>query len=366
MKSAYLLAGIQIRIFLQMIRSNKISLWPKYIFRLLFVLQNALWASLFAWREKQKYGKQIANYEMPVDPVFIIGHWRTGSTFLHQLMNLDENLAAPTLFQTAQPNGFKSAYRYFRPLMKVALGKTRPFDQIKNSMDEPQEDEFALVRLTGFSPMLGLVFPKRKVFFLNDYSSFLPAADNELTEWKKQTKAYYNKLAWNSQKQLVLKNPFHSFRIKELIEMYPRAKFIHIYRNPLDVVPSTVKMWSIVGSQNTMNRLWKNPEIPDVIEILNSLLEQVENDKLIIPKGAFTEIKFEDMEKDVISTLKKVYKDIGLEFSEVFEKRLLTFLEENKDYEKNRYSLQTEEKALILQKLQPHFRRLEYDTDEKN
>lgn len=187
-----------------------------------------------------------------------------------------------------------------------------------------------------------------------------------MENWKKQTQSYYTKLAWNSNKQLVLKNPFHSFRIKELIEMYPNAKFIHIYRNPLDVVPSTVKMWSIVGSQNTMNRRWKNPEIPDVIGILNSLLEKIEQDKHHIPQDAFTEIRFEDLEKDVIGTLKKAYKDIGLGFSEIFEKRLNAFLEEIKDYEKNSYSLSAEEKELIMQKLQPHFKRLDYHADEKN
>jgi omega-hydroxy-beta-dihydromenaquinone-9 sulfotransferase len=366
MKSAYLIAGIEFRMFFQLVRNNKISLWPKYFFRFLFVLQNSVWASLFAMREKQKYGKQIANYKMPIDPVFIVGHWRTGSTYLHQLMNLDENLAAPSLFQTAQPNGFKVSYRYYRPLMKLVLGKTRPFDQIKNSMDEPQEDEFALVRLTGFSPMLGLVFPKNRSFFLNGHSSFLPQSDDKLNDWKKQTEAFYTKLAWSSKKQLVLKNPFHSFRIKELMEMYPHAKFIHIYRNPLDVVPSTVKMWSIVGSQNSMNELWKNPEIPDVIETLSSLLEKIDNDKILIPKGAFTEIRFEDLEKDVIDTLKKAYSDIGLEFSELYEQRLVAFLDENKDYEKNSYTLKFDEKALILQKLQPHFKRLEYLADEKN
>jgi omega-hydroxy-beta-dihydromenaquinone-9 sulfotransferase len=360
MKSAYLLAGIQFRIYLHLVRYNKISLWPKYILRFLFVLQNSIWASLFAWREKQKYGKQISAYVMPNDPVFIIGHWRTGSTYLHQLMNLDENLAAPSLFQTAQPNGFKVSYRYYRPLMKLVLGKTRPFDQIKNSMDEPQEDEFALVRLTGFSPMLGLVFPKDKAFFLNRHSIFLPQSDDKLNNWKNHTKAFYNKLAWSSNKQLVLKNPFHSFRIKELMEIYPNAKFIHIYRNPLDVVPSTVKMWSIVGSQNTMNRMWKNPEITDVIETLDSLLEKVEKDKIYIPQGSFAEIKFEDLEKDVINTLKKAYKEIGLNFSVQFEQKMQTFLKENKDYKKNRYSLQTEEKDLISRKLAPHFKRMNY------
>jgi omega-hydroxy-beta-dihydromenaquinone-9 sulfotransferase len=360
MKSAYLLAGIQFRIFLYLVRNNKISLWPKYILRFLFVLQNSIWASLFAWREKQKYGKQIAAYIMPNDPVFIVGHWRTGSTYLHQLMNLDENLAAPSLFQTAQPNGFKVSYSYYRPLMKMVLGKTRPFDQIKNSMDEPQEDEFALVRLTGFSPMLGLVFPKDKAFFLNRHSIFLPQSDDKLNNWKNHTKAFYNKLTWSSKKQLVLKNPFHSFRIKELMEMYPNAKFIHIYRNPLNVVPSTVKMWSIVGSQNTMNRMWKNPEISDVIETLDSLLEKVEKDKIHIPQGSFAEIKFEDLEKDVINTLKKAYNEIGLTFSSQFEQKLYAFLKENKDYKKNSYSLQTEEKELISRKLESHFKRLNY------
>jgi omega-hydroxy-beta-dihydromenaquinone-9 sulfotransferase len=366
MKSAYLLAGIQLRIFYKLIRNNKISLWPKYFFRILFVLQNAVWASFFALREKQRFGKQIAGYKMPVSPVFIIGHWRTGSTYLHQLMNLDENLTAPTLFQTAQPNGFKLSYRYFKPLMKVFLGKTRPFDQIKNSMDEPQEDEFALVRLTGFSPMLGLVFPKDRTFFMNGKTTFLPENNDDLILWKKQTLFYYNKLAWNSKKRLVLKNPFHSFRIRELLEMYPDAKFIHIYRNPLDVVPSTVKMWSIVGSQNAMNRLWKNPEISDVTILLNSLLNKIEADKHLIPIGALTEIRFEDLENDVIVTLKKAYNDLGLEFTQSFEQRLADFVDQNKNYRKNQYSLKDSDKNLILEKLQPHISRLEYNLYEKN
>ncbi len=365
MKSAYLLAGIRFRIFLQIIRNNKISLWPKYFFRLFFVLQNAVWASLFAMREKQKYGKQIKNYKMTTPPVFIIGHWRTGSTYLHQLMNLDENLAAPTLFQTAQPDGFIVSYKYFKPIMKLFLGKTRPFDQIKNSMDEPQEDEFALVRLTGFSPMLRLVFPKQRSFFLNGNSRYLPDSKEAFEKWKEQTHNYYTKLAWYSKKQLVLKNPFHSFRIKELIEMYPDAKFIHIYRNPLDVVPSTVKMWSIVGSQNTMNRLWKNPEIADVSLILLSLLDKIEADKHLIPKDSFTEIRFEHLEKDVISTLRKAYQEIGLNFSEQFQQNLLAFLEENKNYKKNSYSLSETDKNIILDKLQKHNQRLAYHNHEK-
>lgn len=366
MKSAYLLTGIQTRIFLKLIRTNKISWWPKYIFRFFFVFQNAIWASIFSSIDKNKYGKKVAAYKMSKDPVFIIGHWRTGSTFLHQLMNLNENLAAPTLFQTSQPNGFKSAYNYFRPIMKLLLTKTRPFDQMKYNMDEPQEDEFALVRLIGYSPMLGLVFPEKYSFFLKKYKSFLPETSEGLADWEKQTRWFYTRIAWNSQKQLVLKNPFHSFRIKKLVEMYPNAKFIHIYRNPLDVVPSTVRMWSIVGSQNTMNRFWKNPEISDVSELLKLLLDKVEQDKSLIPAGAYTEIRFEELEKDAVGTLKKAYENISLEFSEAYKQRILEYLKEIRDYEKSYYSLQDEEKKVILQHLKQHMMRQQYWSDEKN
>ena len=362
MKSAYLLAGIQFRIFFKLLRRNKVSWLPKYLFRFFFVLQNAVWASLFAWLDRRKYGQEFEAYTLEKDPVFIIGHWRTGSTFLHQLMSLDENLSAPTLFQTAQPNGFKSAYYYFRPIMKMALGKTRPFDQMKNSMDEPQEDEFALVRLIGFSPMLGLVFPKKYSFFLKEYNQFLPDTKEEMAKWEQQTRWFYKRLAWNSGKQLILKNPFHTFRIQKLLEMFPQAKFIHIYRNPMDVVPSTVRMWSIVGSQNTLNRNWKNPEIGDVSELLNSLLDTVERDKSLIPKGAYTEIRFEELEADTVGTLRKAYQSLGLEFSGAFESQLAKYMKEIQDYEKNTYTLNEAEKEEIREYLESHIIRQNYSS----
>lgn len=360
MKSAYLLAGMHLRIFLKLLRENNYSLYPRYVFRLLFVLQNAFWTSIFARFEKKKFEKQIQQHVEEKPPVIIIGHWRTGSTYLHQLMTLDENLAAPSLFQTAQPDSFKVSYRYYRPLMKIFLGKTRPFDQIKNGMDEPQEDEFALVRLTGFSPMLGLVFPKKDRFFLNGNSLFIPENQKKLDEWKQKTRFFYKKLSWFYKKQIILKNPFHSFRIKEILEMYPEAKFIHIYRNPIDVIPSTAKMWSIVGSQNSLNRFWKNPEIIDVVNIFRKLENTIEQTRKLIPEKSFTEIKFEEMEIDPVTTLQQAYSNLGLTFTQEFQHRILQFIDFNKNYKKNKYNLDEASQKLIEQSLEVYMKKRGY------
>jgi hypothetical protein len=316
---------------------------------------------MFILFEKKRFSKKILTHKMNEDPVFIIGHWRTGSTFLHQLMNLDPQLAAPTLFQTAQPKSFIVSKRYYYPLMKMALGRTRPFDGIKNGVDEPQEDEFALVRMNGFSPMLGLVFPKKNKFFLSPETSYLPVDAKEKQIWIEDVKSFYNKLSYVTGKRLVLKNPFHSFRIPTLLEMYPHAKFIHIYRNPEDVILSTQNMWNIVGRQNTLNRNWKKPEVTDLAPLLSSLLTQIEHDNKNIRPENFAEIRFEDLESNPIAVLKKTYSNLGLPFSEDFQKKLEDFLNSITSYQKNSYEKQHPQREYIKKELSRFYQKYQYE-----
>ena len=56
-------------------------------------------------REERKYGSQIEAV-LVLPPVFILGHWRQGTTHLHNLLSLDPQFAYPTLFQTLYPRSF--------------------------------------------------------------------------------------------------------------------------------------------------------------------------------------------------------------------------------------------------------------------
>ena len=44
-------------------------------------------------------------------------------------------------------------------------------------------------------------------------------------------------------KRIVLKSPPHTCRIRALLEMFPKAKFVHIVRDPYVIFPSTVNLW---------------------------------------------------------------------------------------------------------------------------
>jgi omega-hydroxy-beta-dihydromenaquinone-9 sulfotransferase len=344
----------------RLLRRNELSFTSRTIFRLLFLAQSALWSSIFSWIEKARYSNALKKAPVPDDPIFIIGHWRTGSTFLHQLMNLDQNLSTPTLFQVAVPDSFLVSYPYYRPIFKQVVSEHRPMDQVKIGMDEPQEDEYAIYRMTNFSPLENLVFPKSESYFLNHGSPFLPSG-GELVKWKADVKDFFKKLHFKNGKRIVSKNPFNSFRIKALYEMFPNARFINIVRHPYCVVPSTIHMWNILREQNSMNKNAAHPNFSEVVGVLKNLLETVEKDRKELPPGTMVEIRFEDLEASPVVVLKGVYDELGLPFSKEFEAGINAFMMQNAAFRKNVFSLNAAEKSLIARELEFQIKSCRYD-----
>jgi hypothetical protein len=360
LKDSYLTAGIKFGHLFQLVRRNKVSCNPKTIFRLVFLFQSAVWSSFFSWIEQAKYKKVLKSVKTPEDPIFIIGHWRTGSTFLHQLMHLDPGLSAPSLFEVAVPDSFLVSHPYYRPIFKNVVSEHRPMDQVKIGMDEPQEDEYAIYRITNYSPLENLVFPKSQAFFLNQSTQFLPDDENELDRWKKEIQGFYKKIFFRHGKRIVSKNPFNSFRTSILYDMFPGARFIHIVRNPFDVVPSTIHMWTILGEQNSLNTHWTRPGFSEVVDFLKKLAETVETDQKKLPAGKLVEIRFEDLEKSPVDVLKKVYAKLELPFTSDFEDNINKFLHQNASFKKNTFTLTAEEKSVISQQLENQLKKFNY------
>jgi hypothetical protein len=356
----YLTAGIGFSRLLRLARKNSLSAHPRYLLRFLFLVQSALWSDLFSWLEQKRYGKKIASTPVPDDPIFIIGHWRTGTTLLHQLLNLDPNLAAPTLFQVAEPDCFICSYSYYLPLFSTLVADNRPMDNVKIGMNEPQEDEYAIYRITDFSPIERLVFPRDPNYFILDYNSFLPTDEKKKKEWEDQLCSYFRKLHYYHGKTIVSKNPFNSFRIRELIALFPKARFIHIVRHPYEVVPSAIHMWKIVLEQNRLNSKGAHPGIEEVAKGLDKLLTRIGKDKNIIPEENFYEMRFEELEADPVGQCRKIYSRFHMPFDEILSRNIQSFTGNLKDYRKNEFRLEEEEKNVIRKLLDQHMQNFNY------
>jgi omega-hydroxy-beta-dihydromenaquinone-9 sulfotransferase len=357
---SYILTGIRTGPLMKLLQRQGFTPSPRNIGRLLFILQNAFWSSLLTWRENKVYGEKLKSFAVPVDPVFIIGHWRTGSTFLHQVLALDEQFIAPTLFQAAFPESFLAAERYFRPVMGALLSK-RPMDNVRLGFDDAQEDEFALVKLTLDSPLLNVVFPEKPGYFINDFQDFNPVMENK-EMWKRQIKAFYSKIRRDSGRTLLLKNPAHSLRIPFLCETFPGARFIHIHRHPYKVVASSLHLWKVMARDNQLKGSPYAPDLREVTEGLIKFCSVIGRDLAVLPDERHCEVSYEALEADPVAAVKGIYKALGLEFSGIFESSIRSYAEKVSDFKKNSYNFDDAQKARVYQLMKKQFEQYHYTT----
>jgi omega-hydroxy-beta-dihydromenaquinone-9 sulfotransferase len=355
---SYILAGIRMRPLMTLLRTRGFTPALRNLGRLLYLFQNSAWSSLLTWREKRIYGEKLNSLKIPDDPVIIIGHWRTGSTFLHQVLSLDEQFIAPTLFQAAFPESFLVSARYFRPVFG-ALVRKRPMDNVRLGFDDPQEDEFALVKLTLDSPLLDVIFPRKPGYFMNDVLDFNPETENR-EMWKKQLANFCARIRLESGKTILLKNPAHSLRIPLLIEAFPKARFIYLHRHPYKVVASSLHLWKVLAKDNQLKGKPYFPDLKEVTEGLIKFYDKIEHDLAELPPGKYCEVSFEALEADPAAEIKAIYNAIGLEFTAAFEDRIRMYFDKEKGFKKNSYNFDEEQKAQVYQLMKKQFDQYHY------
>ena len=119
-----------------------------YVPRLLAVSLSTLLTSPLRLYETLRYGRAIARTEIPLAPIFVIGHWRTGTTHLHNLLCDDRQFGYVSTFQAMAPGFCLTGEKRIKPLLAKRVEKdypTREIDNIPLSLDAPQEESFAQI-----------------------------------------------------------------------------------------------------------------------------------------------------------------------------------------------------------------------------
>jgi len=195
------------------------------------------------------YRRKIERTPIVRAPIFIIGHWRTGTTLLHELLIQDSRHNFPNTYQCLEPNHFLLTEKLFKKWFWFLLPERRPMDNVKVGWDKPQEDEFAMCMLGQPSPYLDIIFPNRPELTPGalDLEGLTPS---QRREWKRVFYRFLQTLTFKDSRRLILKSPPHSCRIPTLLELFPEACFVHIMRNPYRVFPSTVKLWERLAEKH--------------------------------------------------------------------------------------------------------------------
>jgi len=156
-----MLGGITLGDWLRLLSDNRFDLLPQRLMRALAITAQSAQNSVTRRIEQGRYGDVIERTEIP-PPVFVLGHWRSGTTHLHNLLAVDKRFAFPNNYDALFPHSILSMENVHSPFIQWFLSPRRPMDNVAWTMKSPQEDEFALCVMTHMSPRMGLLFPKRR------------------------------------------------------------------------------------------------------------------------------------------------------------------------------------------------------------
>lgn len=223
------------------------ALWPAYalLTHLFFLLDDLLFP---------------AYKQQPIEkPLFIMGNFRSGSTFLHRLLARDGGVF--TTLRVADiffaPSVTQKKFLGLATRLDALLG--HPFKNLLAGLDRHSLGQVRIHRIGLFKPEEdeNLLFHAWSTFFVVFLFPFLDELppyqffDDAIPEAEqRQIMAFYKSCvqrhlyATGGKRHFVAKNPLFSAKIRNLAETFPEARIIYLVRNPLDMLPSTLSWFS--------------------------------------------------------------------------------------------------------------------------
>src|SRR5262249_6045277 len=231
--------GCDLFAWLRLLVRNRLAIHWSCWYIALVVTFVSFFHTLLRFAQRAWFGDRPERTPIREAPMFIIGHWRTGTTLLHEFLILDPRHTFPTTYECLEPNHFLLTEQFLTRSLPFLMPSRRPMDNMAAGWDRPQEDEFALCMMGQPSPYLTIAFPNRPPPCPEamDLEGLPPRM---LASWKRAFYRFLQALTYKDPRRLVLKSPTHSCRIKVLLELFPEARFVHIVRDPYVVFPSTV------------------------------------------------------------------------------------------------------------------------------
>jgi omega-hydroxy-beta-dihydromenaquinone-9 sulfotransferase len=329
------LAGITLGDWLSLLRDNRFRVSPRYLPRAAAITWSSVTNSLVRWLEERRHGAAIDAAEVPA-PLFVLGHWRSGTTLLHDLLATDDRFACPNLYQVIYPHTFLSTEGVGSALLRLFAPKQRPQDNMKLDPAAPWEDEFAICVWSFMTSYLSWAFPRRADHY-DRYLTFADASADEVALWRRTLTRYLKKLTLKHGKSLILKSPTHTGRIRLLLEMFPDARFVHIHREPYTVYQSCLHLYEAAMPMMRLQRTdgvdWEGRVIRQYREMHDALFAERD----LIPPGRYHEVCFEDLEKDPAGQVRALYEALRLPDYAHVEPRLREYVASIASYRKNAY-----------------------------
>ena len=328
--------------------------------KLLPIWGSAMGRGLFSLLEKIPENS-LRPAEAMEPPVFLLGHWRSGTTHLYNIMSLGGFGYVPPV-ATGLPGELLTLGRWLRPMLEKQLPDSRYIDNIPVTPTSPQEDEIALANLSPLSFYHGIYFPSRFDWFL-DRGVFLDHASSEdIAQWEEMFILFLRKLdALFGGQRLLIKNPTYTARPEQLAKLFPGAKFVHIHRDPFDVFPSMQNFYAKLFPVMALQPYDQVDADAAIFRTYDRMMRQLTEQTAEWQQPDFVEVAYADLNADPLATVERIYNALHLPGFDEARATFAAYLESIKGYEKNRFRKADQTTERIAKAWEPWLSRWGYE-----
>ena len=335
------LPGYTLSNHLQLLAQNRFHVSLRYLPRFLYSLSLSGFMLPFRMKDRLLFDRKIWATQIDHDPLFILGHWRSGTTYLHNVLSCDPQFGFFTTFQAYLPGVFLGSERLLKPLVSSSIPDKRPMDDVGMDAEYPQEDQYAVGAMTPFSYYHGWCYPRN----MEKYNQFVlmdkVVSDRDVQLWKQNYLYLIKKATFASNgKQLVLKNQDNTSKVRLLLELFPNAKFLLIQRNPIDLYYSMVKFMRIVIPRYCVQNPPSFSEVEaSMMSLYARMFRKYLKERVLIPKGNLVELRYEDFIANPLGMLESIYQSLGLSGFPQAKPQFLQYIDSQKDVVGGSYAI---------------------------
>jgi hypothetical protein len=317
------------------------------------------------------------------EPVFIIGHPRSGTTFLHTLLTSTEEFLVFKDWELNHPSltirKLLKHSRMFRILLS-SISDLR-FSPYRLKAELKRNKEGMGRRIQDYKQNLELIAQEEELLFLHILDTQFLTLETPLGFVKQgypeicfhddqphQEKSVLffrdclrRQIYYTGRRQVLAKINFSLFRIKTLLKVFPDAKIIYLARSPLETIPSHFSL-----HRRLLDRQFGLDNIPEdglrqyfshryhynilFYKYFEELME-----KKIIPENQILEISYDSLKNDLRNTVNKMKSFANLRFSPELESRIDKQAAEQASYRRKHKNLTLEELNLSEEKIRSDF-----------
>jgi hypothetical protein len=292
-------------------------------------------------------------------PVYVITFPRSGTTFLHRLLCLDEEqFTYHKTYQTLLPAvslyklvGFLIALdrrlhrlvpRAVQWLNRKAFAKWDNIHPI--GLNRAEEDE-GIFLYPLWTPVIYLLFPFidefRDLQFIDDAPQELRRRVMDFYRRCLQCHLYTDAAETGHERTLLSKNVHSVGRIASILETFPDARFIFVVRDPYRAVPSLLSLYYAVWEVHSPDIPKRSPETLGLARMGYDFYRYLKEMCEKLPEEQYTCVGFEELVQDPVKVVEYIYRHFGLPLSEAFRTRLEQSTRDSNGYRSvHRYSLE--------------------------